>query len=294
MDILDGEHHLPQQIKDIIEERKRLFSHYDHDSHNKGFLAEDTAVFEDALIALSLGKNILLKGPTGSGKTRLAETLTQILHQPMHSVNCSVDTDTEALVGFKTITAAGGTNTIEFIAGPVIQAMEKGHLLYIDEINMAKPETLPILNSILDYRRTLTNPLTAEVVQAKNTFGVIAAINEGYIGTVSLNEALKNRFIVIELPYVQGDVLKNVLKQESTLTDERLLDQFVRLSADLLQQVRNGVVSEEAASIRALVDTCDLSVYIEPLRAIQRGIADKLEDDREKAAIMNIAGTLFK
>lgn len=56
---------------------------------------------------------------------------------------------------------------------------------------MAKPETLPILNGVLDYRKMMTNPFTGEVVRAEEGFGVIAAINEGYVGTVPLNEALK-------------------------------------------------------------------------------------------------------
>ncbi|MGO1989806.1 AAA family ATPase, partial [Mammaliicoccus vitulinus] len=73
---------------------------------------------------------------------------------------------------------------------------------YIDEINMAKPETLPILNGVLDFRRALTNPFTGEVVQAKEGFSVIAAINVGYIGTLPMNEALKNRFVVLDIDYI--------------------------------------------------------------------------------------------
>ncbi|RAK18846.1 MoxR-like ATPase [Anoxybacillus vitaminiphilus] len=288
--------HLPEEIKHILEARKQQFSR-DKDSGligKGGYTPSDDSILFDAIVALSLGKNVLLKGPTGSGKTKLAETLSAIFGQPMHSINCSVDLDAEALLGFKTIQERDGKTTIEFVPGPVIQAMTKGHLLYIDEINMAKPETLPILNGVLDYRKMITNPFTGEVVKAKDTFGVIAAINEGYVGTVPLNEALKNRFIVIEVPYIQGETLKTVLQTQSKLTDSTLIDKFVTLSADLITQVKNGQISEEAASIRALIDTCDLAVYLPPLRAIQRGIIEKLEDEREKAAIQNIAETLFE
>ncbi|KAA6451808.1 ATP-binding protein [Bacillus swezeyi] len=259
-----------------------------------GYEAEDSAVLYDAMIALALGKNVLLKGPTGSGKTKLAETLSAYFQKPMHSVNCSVDLDAEALVGYKTIENTDGNASIEFIEGPVTKAMNRGHFLYIDEINMAKPETLPILNGVLDYRKMMTNPFTGEVVKAQDGFGVIAAINEGYVGTVPLNEALKNRFVIIDVPYIKGDLLRRVLETQSELTDEKLLSQFVTLSSDLMTQAHNGQVSEEAASIRALLDTCDLASYIPPLRAIERGIVEKLDDEREKAAVRNIAQTLFE
>ena len=101
--------------------------------------------------------------------------------------------------------------------------MREGHILYIDEINMAKPETLPILNGVLDYRRQLTNPFTGEVIKAAPGFNVIAAINEGYVGTLPMNEALKNRFIVIQVDYIGGDILKDVIKQQSQLQDDDII-----------------------------------------------------------------------
>lgn len=287
---------LPEAVSGILNNRKEQFAGNEARTliGQGGYTAEDPAVLEDAVISLAMRKNVLLKGPTGSGKTKLADTLSSVFSQPMHSINCSVDMDAEALLGYKTIAEKDGKNTIEFIEGPVIEAMKKGHLLYIDEINMAKPETLPILNGVLDYRRMITNPFTGDVIKASETFGVIAAINEGYVGTVPLNEALKNRFVVIDVPYISGQTLKSVILAESKLQNEKLVEKFISLSSDLLVQVRNGQISEEAASIRALIDACDLAVYLPPLRAIQRGIIDKLEDEREKAAILNIAETLFE
>ncbi|UTE75932.1 AAA family ATPase [Rossellomorea sp. KS-H15a] len=290
------ERELPESVTRIINERKQAFARTENHSliGEGGYTASEDYIIEDSIISLSLGKNLLLKGPTGSGKTKLSDTLSSIFSQPMHSINCSVDLDAEALLGYKTISERDGKNTIDFIEGPVIQAMKNGHLLYIDEINMAKPETLPILNGVLDYRRSITNPFTGEVVKAAPSFGVVAAINEGYVGTVPLNEALKNRFVVIDVPYIEGDTLKSVIESQSKLVDDKLISQFVNLSSDLLIQVKNGQISEEAASIRALLDACDLALYLPAKRAILRGIVDKLEDEREKAAILNIAETLFE
>lgn len=283
---------LPEQIHSIVEKRKAQFSQYDGVKAT-AYIAQNKDLVTDTVISLALGKNILLKGPTGSGKTKLSESLAAYFGQPVHSINCSVDLDAEAMLGFKTIVEMDGKTHIDFVEGPVIQAMKNGHLLYIDEINMAKPETLPILNGVLDYRRQITNPFTGEVVQAQPTFSVIAAVNEGYAGTAPMNEALKNRFIIFDIPYISGDVLFEVLKQQSILQDGTLLRQFVSLSRDLTTLVENGRLPEEASSIRALVDACDLALYIPPLRAIESAIAGKLDDEREKAAVLNTAETWF-
>lgn len=169
-----------------------------------GYISPNDHLWLDVLFTVTLKKPVLLKGPAGAGKTKMAESISDFFHQPMHSINCSVDLDAESLLGFKTIVQKDGETFIEFIEGPVIKAMKEGHLLYIDEINMAKAETLPILHSVLDYRRMLTNPFTGEVIVAHPDFSVIAAINEGYIGTAPMNEALKNRFVSFSIPYLNG------------------------------------------------------------------------------------------
>ena len=166
--------------------------------------------------------------------------------------------------------------------------MREGHILYIDEINMAKPETLPILNGVLDYRRQLTNPFTGEVIKAAPGFNVIAAINEGYVGTLPMNEALKNRFVVIQVDYIDGDILKDVIKQQqSQLQDDAIIEQIIKFNEDLRTMSKQGQISEEAASIRALIDLSDLITVMPIERAIKRTIIDKLEDEREQQAIKN-------
>src|SRR5699024_1902176 len=81
--------------------------------------------------------------------------------------------DAESLMGFKTLAYENGKQVIDFVPGPVTNAMKHGTFLYIDEINMAKPETLPLINGVLDYRRTFTNPFTNIMIINKEVFNLI-------------------------------------------------------------------------------------------------------------------------
>lgn len=256
-----------------------------------GYVSPNDYLWEDILLATILKKPVLLKGPSGSGKTKLAQSISHYFQQPMHSVNCSVDLDAESLLGFKTIVQKDGHSVIEFVEGPVIQAMKQGHILYIDEINMAKPETLPILHSVLDHRRMLTNPFTGEVIQAHEHFTVIAAINEGYVGTSPMNEALKNRFIAFSIPYLSGEALENVIVNEIPEIDSKQLQLFIEMNEDLRKQVQNGLLAEEAASIRSLLDAIGLAQHIPIKRAMNYAIAEKMEDELERKLIMELVQT---
>lgn len=259
-----------------------------------GYLSPEDYLLEDVLIAVSLKKPVLLKGPTGAGKTKLAETVSAFFSQPIQSINCSVDLDAEALLGFKTIVSNDGVSAIDFVDGPVVEAMKKGHILYIDEINMAKSETLPILHSVLDYRRMLTNPFTAEVIKAHPDFSVIAAINEGYIGTTPMNEALKNRFVSFGIPYISGAHLEKLWLEMFPEAPKALHTLMLNLADDLMEQVKQGLLSEEAASIRSLLYATELAQYMEPIRAITYAIAEKLEDDQEKQLVLALASSWIK
>lgn len=287
-------------MEEIIkkEQQQRMKQVYPEDMQlliqEGGYVSPNDYLWQDIIVGVVLKKPILLKGPSGSGKTKLAQSISAYFKQPMHSVNCSVDLDAESLLGFKTIVQKDGQSVIEFVEGPVVQAMKKGHILYIDEINMAKPETLPILHSVLDHRRMLTNPFTGEVIHAHENFTVISAINEGYVGTTPMNEALKNRFISFAIPYLSGEELKEILQVTFPHAKADLIDTMMAMNGDLRKQVMNGLLSDEAASIRSLLDAMDLAQYISVKRAIRYAIAEKLEDEIEKDLIMELVDTWVK
>ncbi|WP_281862716.1 AAA family ATPase [Planomicrobium okeanokoites] len=280
--------------KEINGRKNRKHEGYEKLIGTGGYISPDANLWQDVIAAVVLRKPVLLKGPTGAGKTRLAESISAVFGQPMQSINSSVDLDAEALLGFKTLVQRDGQSQIEFIEGPVVTAMKKGHLLYIDEINMAKAETLPILHSALDHRRMMTNPFTGEVIEAHPDFGVIAAINEGYIGTAPMNEALKNRFIAYPIPYLSGQQLSELWNREFPDAEPKLKKFMLNLAEDLMKQVENGLLSEEAASIRSLLDATALAGYMDPIRAVDYAIAQKLEDESERELFMDLANTWKK
>lgn len=253
-----------------------------------GYKSPEPHLLEDIQTAVALGKPVLLKGPAGAGKTKLAESISAYFNQPMQSINTSVDLDAEALLGFKTLVQRDGQTAIEFVEGPVVQAMKKGHLLYIDEINMAKAETLPILHGILDYRKMLTNPFTGEVIQAHPDFGVIATINEGYMGTAPLNEALKDRFVSFQIPYIQGEALKELVSETFSDYPKSQLETVLSITSELRTLAEQGRVADESASIRSLFDVMELSLHIPLRRAYRYGLLEKLGDAQEKQLVSEI------
>src|SRR5699024_1754672 len=191
-------YNIPENIKHILQQNKRK----DTDTFSSlireaGYVPPHMDLFIDAITALGMGKNVLLKGPTGSGKTKLGETLSYLFQQPLFSVNCSVDLDAESLLGFKTLAYRDGKQEIDFVPGPVTDAMHHGTFLYIDEINMAKPETLPLINGVLDYRRRINNPFTNIIIKAQKGFNVIVTINDVNIGTVPFIEYIITRLVCI-------------------------------------------------------------------------------------------------
>src|SRR6185437_3360819 len=122
--------------------------------------------------------------------------------------------------------------------------------------------TLPILHSVLDHRRMLTNPFTGEVIYAHEDFTVISAINEGYVGTSPMNEALKNRFVSFSIPYLSGEQLKKVMIDTYPNASAKLTETIFSIGNDLKKQVMNGLLSDEAASIRSLLDAMGLAEHM--------------------------------
>lgn len=92
---------------------------------------------------------------------------------------------------------------------------------------------------------------------------------------------------MIQVDYIDGDILSHVIKEQSRLQDDATIQKIIKFNEDLRTMTKQGQISEEAASIRALIDLSDLATVMPIERAIKRTIIDKLEDEREQQAIIN-------
>ena len=154
-------------------------------------------IWELALTALLAGENLLLVGPKATGKNVFAENLSAVFARPEWDVSFYLNTDASSLIG--TDTFRGGE--VSFRKGPITACAEAGGFGVLDEINMAKNESLAVLHATLDFRRIIDVPGYSRIRLAPST-RFIATMNYGYAGTRELHEALA--------------VLKNIRKKSKS------------------------------------------------------------------------------
>ena len=141
-------------------------------------------VWEAAATALLCGENLLLVGPKATGKNVLAECLAAAFGRPSWDISFYINTDAASLIGTDTFT--GGE--VSFRQGPITKCAKLGGFGILDEINMAKNESLAVLHATLDFRRIIDVPGYDRIDMDPAT-RFIATMNYGYAGTRELNEA---------------------------------------------------------------------------------------------------------
>ena len=152
-------------------------------------------IWEEAATALLCGENLLLSGPKATGKNVLAENLAAAFGRPSWDVSFYINTDAATLLG--TDTFANGEVSLR--KGPIYQCAEVGGFGVLDEINMAKNESLAVLHATMDFRRCIDMPGYGRIA-LHQAARFIATMNYGYAGTRELNEALASRFVVLQMP----------------------------------------------------------------------------------------------
>ena len=244
-------------------------------------------VWEEALTALLCGENLLLVGPKATGKNVLAENLAAVFARPSWDVSFYINTDAATLLGTDTF----HDNRVTLRKGPIYQCAEFGGFGVLDEINMAKNESLAVLHATLDFRRSIDMP-GYDRIRLHEATRFIATMNYGYAGTRDLNEALASRFVVIDMPAITQEGLVKLLRREFPDLRSNYAEQFAGLFQDLQKKCDGGELSTKPLDLRGLLAAVRLMhTGLEGNRALEMGLVNKSFDDFERQLVKDVIQT---
>jgi len=232
---------------------------------------------------------VLLKGPTGCGKTRFMEHMAWRLKRPLITVSCHDDLTASDLVGRYLITAG---ETV-WVDGPLARSVRIGAICYLDEIVEARKDTTVVIHPLADDRRVLPVEKTGELLQATPEFCLAISYNPGYQSVLKdLKQSTRQRFVAIEFGYPTAELERRIITHESGV-DAETAGRLVKFAGMTRNLKGNGL--DEGASTRLLVHAAKLmATGIEPRRACRGAIAEALTDDAEMlAAINELSASLF-
>lgn len=232
---------------------------------------------------------VLLKGPTGCGKTRFVEHMAATLGRPLYTVACHDDLSAADLVGRHLI----GDGETYWNDGPLTRAVREGAICYLDEVVEARKDTTVILHPLSDNRRILPIERTGETLRAPPEFMLVVSYNPGYQNILKgMKPSTRQRFVALRFDYPQPELETRILAQE-TGVDAALATQLVKLATALRALKEHDL--EESASTRLLIYAATLiQDGFNPLAACRAALAEPLTDDPETVeALMEVAGTFF-
>ncbi len=232
---------------------------------------------------------LLIKGPTGCGKTRFIQHMAARLERPLYTVSCHDDLTAADLVGRHLI----GDNGTYWCDGPLTRAVREGAICYLDEVVEARKDTTVVLHPLTDDRRILPIERTGETLHAPDGFMLVISYNPGYQNLLkSLKPSTRQRFIGMTFDFPNRQLEEEILREETGI-DADLAAQLVRL-AESLRILKNHDL-EEAASTRLLVYAATLINSGYPAHAACRAaIIEPLTDDAETlSALMEVVDALF-
>ncbi len=231
------------------------------------------------LDALEEKHNVLIVGPTGTGKTHIVRNISQALKLPMLEVSFTLGTDVTDIIGRYEL-KAGKT---EWIYGPLPNAMTYGTIFYADEINMARPDVVSRLHPCLDDRRSITvSEHEEELIKAHHRYRFIGAMNPvelGYAGTRPLSPALKRRFEeIIYIDYPKKETEIKIIKNRSKLKDESILEKLVEVANKIRRAQEEGLVSSPATPGNLIAWATLIARGNNPVAAAEKAIIHQTTD----------------
>lgn len=217
---------------------------------------------------------LLLKGPTGSGKSRYVEHMANELDKKLITVSCHEETSATDLIGRYIIK---GAETI-WIDGPLSIAVKNGYILYLDEIAEARPDVIVAIHSLTDHRRELFIDKLSETIKAHPDFMMVASFNPGYQrGFKELKPSTRQRFVVLSFDYPEAKLETEILVEE-TGVDEDIAKKLVAIATKIRNLTELGLT--ETVSTRLLVDAAKLIQNGLPKRlSVHVAVVEPLSDE---------------
>ena len=246
----------------------------------------ETALFEHAW---RRQLPVMIKGPTGCGKTRFIEHMAARLGRPLHTVACHDDLTAADLVGRHLISDSGTF----WADGPLSRAVREGAICYLDEVVEARKDTTVVIHPLSDDRRILPIERTGETLQAPEEFMLVVSYNPGYQNLLKgMKPSTRQRFVGLRFDFPAAHQEQDILLGE-TGVDAMLAKKLVSL-ANALRSLKDHDL-EEAASTRLLVYTIRLiQAGYDPVEACRSALIEPLTDDLETSdALMEVVYATF-
>lgn len=232
---------------------------------------------------------LLLKGPTGCGKTRFVAHMAAKLGRPLYTVSCHDDLSASDLIG-RYLLKGGET---EWVDGPLTRAVREGAICYLDEVVEARKDVTVVLHPLTDDRRILPIERTGETIAAGPNFMLVASYNPGYQNIMkTLKPSTRQRFLAIEFDFPAAGREVEIVSSESGLSKERTAT-LVRLAGKI--RALKGQDLEEGVSTRLLVYCASLISGGMPVeRAIRAAMIEPLSDDADvKQGLIDLTATIY-
>jgi nitric oxide reductase NorQ protein len=248
---------------------------------------------------------VLLKGPTGCGKTRFVEYMSYSLQQerlikgietaseataPLITVACHEDLSASDLVGRYLLE---GDQTV-WIDGPLTRAVKTGAICYLDEIVEARKDTTVLIHPLADYRRILPIEKKGQMLRAHDNFLLVISYNPGYQSVLkNLKHSTRQRFVAIDFGYPPRELESRIINHESG-AEPPSCDKLALLGHKVRNLRDHGL--EEGVSTRLLIYAGKLMVSgIAPRRACELAVAKSITDDPEtERAVNEVINSIFE
>src|SRR5210317_1628870 len=231
---------------------------------------------------------VMVKGPTGWGKSRFIEYMAWKLDKPLITVACNEDMTASDLTG-RYLLDANGTRWVD---GPLTIAARLGAICYLDEIVEARQDTTVVIHPLTDHRRSLPLDKKGEVVEAHADFQLVISYNPGYQSLMKdLKQSTKQRFAALDFDYPDADIEAEIVARE-TGVDPAIAGKLVQVAHRTRNLKGHGL--DEGISTRLLVYAGQMIAEgVEPAAACHMTLVTPLTDDPDIRETLEAAVATF-